>query len=211
MSYKVGDKVKVRTWESMEREFGLNLIDNIETPLTFVKGMKKHCGCTLTISRINQAGNYYVNEDGNAYQWSDEMFEPVEQLLTPDEVWKWLCEHYCDSTFDEVFNDDYLRAADDDVYFYDMVCKLTFTEVTEKVSSYVNEQKKPKGLNMDIVCIKSKSGHFAEGKKYEVRDGYFITDTGDKYGNGTHNEHPYASLDGINADLNSKFIELVEE
>ena len=39
--YKVGDKVTIRSWESMEREFGLNEYGNICSPMfDFVKTME---------------------------------------------------------------------------------------------------------------------------------------------------------------------------
>lgn len=202
MNYKVGDKVRIKNRRG----------ENWNT-----EGEMDHwMGKIMTLREEYYDKTWHMEEDkrencGLGWFWDEDDFEPAEQLLTPNEVWKWLGEHYCDSTFDEVFNDDYLRAADDDVYFYDMVCNLTFTEITEKVSAYVNEQKKPKGLNMDIVCIKSKSGHFAEGKKYEVRDGYFVADNGVKFGKGVGNKAPYTALDEINARLVSQFIELVEE
>ena len=34
MKYKVGDKVQVRDWDDMEREFGSNAFNQIKTALT---------------------------------------------------------------------------------------------------------------------------------------------------------------------------------
>ena len=47
--FKVGDKVKVRTWEDMEKEYG----DPGDCPGFFVEGMKHLCGRTATITEID--------------------------------------------------------------------------------------------------------------------------------------------------------------
>lgn len=41
--YKVGDKVTIRQWEDMEKEYGLTPERNIRTEVTFVKNMKYMC------------------------------------------------------------------------------------------------------------------------------------------------------------------------
>ena len=76
MKFKVGDKVKVRSWGSMEAEFGLNY-DEIDNPdYTFVKSMKKYCGKYVTISTCHR--DYYdIKEDDEQYCWTDTMFEAV--------------------------------------------------------------------------------------------------------------------------------------
>ena len=193
MNYKVGDKVRIKNRR------GANWNPEGE--------MDHWMGEVMTLRKKHYNGLWSMEEDKLEYcggwYWEEDDFEPVEQLLSADEVWKWLGEHYHDGAYTKVFGKEY--------QWDDINDKFTFTEITEKVSSYVNEQKKPKGLNMDIVCIKSKSGHFTDGKKYEVRDGYFITDNGVKLGKGACNEQPYKTLDEIEEELASKFIELVEE
>ena len=52
MKYKVGDKVKVRTWEDMEKEFGLNQNGYIDCDAAFVTDMKEYCGKIVTIAKI---------------------------------------------------------------------------------------------------------------------------------------------------------------
>ena len=40
MKYKVGDRVRIKTWEKMEKEFGLNQCGNIKCSWPFMKEME---------------------------------------------------------------------------------------------------------------------------------------------------------------------------
>lgn len=79
---KIGDKVRVRQWDDMVNEFGLNCDDDIKVinELSFVEEMKECCGQILTISRINE-NDTYVSYDcfENSWEWVDGMFEKEYQ------------------------------------------------------------------------------------------------------------------------------------
>ena len=62
--YKVGDKVTIRSWESMEREFGLNENGSVNIPPYFTKEMKEHCGKQATISCVYSDSRYDVKHCG---------------------------------------------------------------------------------------------------------------------------------------------------
>lgn len=80
MRYKVGDKVRVRDWDDMVKEFGI-CGENITVPgCYFVEFMKKYCNCIVTISELTINGKYLVKEDANNFYWCDEMFEPYDKL-----------------------------------------------------------------------------------------------------------------------------------
>lgn len=38
--YKIGDKVKIRSWKSMENEFGLDWTGDINSYINFTSGMR---------------------------------------------------------------------------------------------------------------------------------------------------------------------------
>lgn len=73
MKYKVGDKVKVRSDLKACEQYGANIATN---------GMERLAGKIVTISRVGYA-HYLV--EGMNYNWTDEMFEPVEEMLEPVE------------------------------------------------------------------------------------------------------------------------------
>jgi len=71
MGYKVGDKIKIREWDDMEKEFGLDFAGDIDCRCTFTRNMKKYCGKTMKILKIKPSGNYTV--EGSIYTFSDDM------------------------------------------------------------------------------------------------------------------------------------------
>jgi len=92
---KIGDTVKIRSWEAMQREYGLNDNGNIELERgAVVKEMKKLCGSTQEISKVIYHGTYnrYSIDD---WLWTEDMFEPnfqygemIEVRDTIDQPWQ---------------------------------------------------------------------------------------------------------------------------
>lgn len=80
MKYKVGDKVKVRQWDSLVEEYGTPY-GNIEKDFdsaVFVFLMGEHCGEELEIREV-RGDSYYCKS--NTWEWQDWMFEKDSQLL----------------------------------------------------------------------------------------------------------------------------------
>lgn len=72
MRYKVGDKVKVREWDDMEEEFGMDEYGDIDCNFSFVKNMKEYCGKEMTVSRV-LTDYYTLEEDDGVWKWADDM------------------------------------------------------------------------------------------------------------------------------------------
>ena len=70
--FKVGDKVTIRQWEDMEKEYWLDIGWYIPVPKLFTHTMKMYCWNTYTIK--NARRDYYIL-DWIWYDFSDEMFE----------------------------------------------------------------------------------------------------------------------------------------
>lgn len=79
MKYKVGDKVRVRQWDDMAKEFGFSgcTKSNIDIlGCLFTNSMKKFCGSVVTISNIaSDNSRYLIKEDNQNWYWTDDMFE----------------------------------------------------------------------------------------------------------------------------------------
>lgn len=84
MKYKVGDKVKVRSDLRVGKSYGEH---------TFVHDMFKFMGKIVTIESVWEQG-YRIEED--AYWWTDEMLESVEEM-SAEEATKILGKICCES------------------------------------------------------------------------------------------------------------------
>ena len=71
MRYKIGDKVRVRSWQSMLKQYGTTEYGNIAVPGCFTKGMSEWCGKIVTIKTVTSKW-YRIFDDEHV--WSDEMF-----------------------------------------------------------------------------------------------------------------------------------------
>lgn len=72
MKYNIGDKVRIRSWDDMQKEYGLDRDGDIKTPICFVSSMKQYCGKIMTIAKVDTV-HYYMEEDKGEWSWCDEM------------------------------------------------------------------------------------------------------------------------------------------
>ena len=80
MKFKVGDKVRVREWDSMKKEFGIDDNGSIMTPIfTVVRDMKQFCGNIYTVIKIYN--NFYML-DCCKYYFTDDMLLNVSGGFT---------------------------------------------------------------------------------------------------------------------------------
>ena len=89
--FEVGQKVKIRQWDDMEKEFGLNLIGSINCYRSFVETMKNFCGRIATIKEILSDGTVILDfEDKSAnissWEYSTDMIEPCVYIPTFEEL-----------------------------------------------------------------------------------------------------------------------------
>ena len=75
--FKVGDTVRIRSWESMEEEFGLDDDGDIQAHLVFTTEMRHLEGRVFVIEDIGYEGVYGLNED---WEISTDMIEHVDDV-----------------------------------------------------------------------------------------------------------------------------------
>jgi len=76
----IGQKVRIRDWDDMEKEFGLDESGDINCPATFVKDMKYLCGKTAIVkdvSSINRIFLEFDNKPVSYWAYSSAMIEPI--------------------------------------------------------------------------------------------------------------------------------------
>ena len=86
MRYKVGDKVRVRQWDDMVKEFGYDGVDIYIDKYYFVEEMKQYCGKTYEVCDKNSF-RYNLKTENKVLDWgfTDGMLEDVSSLsYTPD-------------------------------------------------------------------------------------------------------------------------------
>lgn len=71
MKYKVGDKVRIREDLVTGGSYGGSVA---------LDDMTDMGGSVVTIERVGEVHGYYIKEDPDEYCWTDEMFEPVEEM-----------------------------------------------------------------------------------------------------------------------------------
>lgn len=88
--YEVGDKVLIRDWDGMKKEFGLDSDGNIRNRCAFVQSMKRYCNQICTIIRITALGNYNMLEDFDNYNFSSDMIagKVVQESKKPVDEFK---------------------------------------------------------------------------------------------------------------------------
>lgn len=91
MKFKVGDKVKIKSWQEMEKEFGLNRFESINCKFSFTKEMEKYCGAVATISGIDSNGTVNLtsaspNIDFSVWTFSTDMIKKTNNFKVGDKV-----------------------------------------------------------------------------------------------------------------------------
>ena len=102
MKYKVGDKVRVRQWDDMVKEFGVDKFGDISTKTGyFTKQMKEFCGGVYEIDSVLEKGYWLKDRDGYFWYFTDDMLEDV---VSPSLETSSLS--FGDGRFDFEFKDD---------------------------------------------------------------------------------------------------------
>lgn len=72
--YEVGDKVLIRKWDDMAKQYGFNNYGSIECREKFCKEMKEFCGKVFVISNVDRKHNTYLLKNGDDWTFSTDMF-----------------------------------------------------------------------------------------------------------------------------------------
>lgn len=86
--FQPGDRVRVRSWEDMEREYGLSVYTHtINVPFHFIREMECYCGreyCVTSVEEVTYGGVRCQKVMGlqPAFLWSNAMLEYANPIPT---------------------------------------------------------------------------------------------------------------------------------
>lgn len=111
-----------------------------------------------------EVGETYPNLDYEDFELVESGPEP-EDLLSVEETWQWIKEHYRDEHFGRLFGEGTR---------IDEISK-TFEEVRQMISEHEVERKM---YNGKVICLDAKSYDYTTGKIYQFEDGAIIDNSG---------------------------------
>lgn len=198
--FKVGDKVTIRSWNDMEKEYGTDYGGCIKVPCLFNKEMKKYCGRKMTISSIRphhlEDRLVYFLEGAEMWRFSEGMFEESKEKKTLIVIYQNGREVVA---LDKISGKKGVaRCNPEDKFNFYVGAELAFHRLKEETS-------KPEPYNGKVCCIYSSARWFTKGKIYKVVNGYLKDDEGDE------NSAIFDNFEEINNYyVSSKFIEVIE-
>jgi len=174
--FKIGDKVKVRSWDDMEKEYGINAWGNIDVRCGFTPEMKRFCGKVVTIKSISTSGRAYrIKEDAEAYYWSDGMFKSEHEMIVV----------YADTESKKVVAIDKITGEKAEAYCHPDD-EFDFTKgaflAFDRLRGREDRVKKPYGrYDGEVIFTKENPvfDAFTVGKIYKVKNGVIKNDKGD--------------------------------
>lgn len=198
---KVGDKVRVRSWDSMAEQYGTDFRDgSIKVRHSFTGPMRKYCGKIVTITELIPSFNgYKIKEDEGAWIYSDEMFEPVSYTIV---IYRKDNEVIALDKSTGKMNKA-ICSPEDEFDFY--------TGASLAITRLINNEPVPvlkkvkKYYNGEIVCVSAQASNLTKGKIYKVKNGQFRDDNGKIHGD----IYPYINFNDLNSQHLSEFVEVI--
>ena len=196
--HKVGDRVKIRSYNSIEKEF-VRDCDGFRGPCGgyFVPGMNKYCGKTVTITHVHSAG-YRIKEDGEMWNWTDDMFEADTIIIYTDGNMVVALDKATGKTGTAYCNPE-------DEFDFFTGADLAYNRLRGRVRPSSKDENVKKYYNGEIVCVSAQSGNLTKGKIYRVKNGQFRDDHGNIHGT----IYPYINFRDLNDQHLSEFVEVV--
>lgn len=175
--FKVGDKVIVRSWDDMEKEYGLDGCGSIDLGFGFVEEMREFCGKVVTIKAVFDEG-YAIKEDYEIYLWNDDMF--VSEYRANDMIVV-----YADIESRKVVAIDKSTGEKAEAYCHpddEFDFKIGASYVFDRLRGREERVKNPhEGYNGEVILTKKNiilGDSFTVGKIYKVKNGVIANDYG---------------------------------
>lgn len=220
--FKVGDRVRVRAWNSMAGEFGVDKLNCIPCSATFTYAMLPYCGKITTVVHESD-GEYLLDGCGN-WIFTDDMLEAITEerkiIITTDGFEVVTAKLIEGETVREVKTKCYPHDVFDFFHGARIAVEVLSNGVLEnafemlekepaEAEEEAEEEQKPL-YNGCVVCVDNTNNPdgYTVGKMYQFIDGVITMDTGYKLNN---KGGGFTSFEEFTAYTASKFVELVDE
>lgn len=194
--FKVGDRVRIRDWDDMEREYGTDSDGDIKVPdILFTRCMRHLCGRYATISSINSQDNiiglenWSDNSGDTIWFFTKSMLEPAEENTLKQGEKKdmnKLLELYCEraertieNDYDEIVEEErnenpFVKEYNELVNEFEAKMNdLYKREMDEDGNHHVfmnNAYKYTYPFSIDITFTNENIKHYKEAKETELED-----------------------------------------
>lgn len=194
--FKVGDRVRIRDWDDMEREYGTDSDGNIKVPdIIFTRCMRHLCGRYATIRSIDRQDNIiglknWSDDSGDTlWYFTTEMVEPAEENTLKQGEKKdmnKLLELYCEKAertiendYDEIVEEErnenpFVKEYNELVNEFEAkMDDLYKREMDENGNHHVfmnNAYKYTYPFSIDITFTNENIKHYKEAKETELQD-----------------------------------------
>lgn len=189
--FKVGDRVRIRDWDDMKKEYGKDCDGNIKVPnQIFSRNMRHLCGRYATIKDIDkydviELGDW-SNATGDVYWWfNKDMLELAETVREEKDMNKVL-ELYCEKAerriehdYDEIVEEErnenpFVKKYNELVNEFEAkMDDLYKREIDENGNHHVfvnNAYKYTYPFSIDITFTNENIKHYKEAKETELQD-----------------------------------------
>lgn len=168
--FKIGEKVRIRQWDDMAKEFGVNSSGDINCSVIFSQRMRHLCGKKATIIYMIEKNVYLENEEGSSYfqySFTTDMIEHIEEKEMKFKVGDTVMTEYGVGEIIDIIENDtpYL------VRIYDH--QMLFAEYELELIEYIGKEIDKKDTNFSASDTQTKE----ENKKDDIVDKF------DKVGN----------------------------
>ena len=162
-NFKVGDRVRIRQWDDMVKEFGVDFTGDIKCTRWFTPLMKHLCGRIATIKSMSDYDIYldFENKEGRTnFVYSTDMIEPANQCIV---IYRKGSEVFA---LDKATGKQTVsKCHPEDEFDFNVGAKLAFERLLGIEETKVKEVKRPAKVGEYIKIVNAKSVSTTNGKQ----------------------------------------------
>lgn len=196
--FKAGDKVKVRSLESLKKEFGTDCTGAIPMDCSFVKPMFRYCGKEVVIEEVfSSSGDNIYTIEGDTWNFNEKVFEIPNQSIV---IYRKDNKVYAVNK--ATGETGVAICCPEDEFDFKIGADIAYERLMGRKEPPKEREPKEKFYNAEVVCVDDSGKYFEKGKIYKVKNGIIY----DRYGK--PDRYRFKSLKELNNWYISQFIEV---